>query len=227
MKKFLLSILMLFAFVNVNASVKGSVKDIKIENIDVMVSESVGYNEEVRITYSINPRDAKNLELTWSITGLKKGITAEFVNGNTTKESDGEIVLKVNNTLSEDVVLSLKATQDKKVISTTKLNVETKDNTIERVTKELNDIINNLDENLDKNNYEETKANIEKIDKLLEENPEVKDMLDKDALTKYDEVKTEVSEYKENNNAVIIGVSVALVLAFSGLLYWIFKKEGE
>jgi len=218
---------MLFAFVNVNASVKGSVKDIKIENIDVMVSESVGYNEEVRITYSINPRDAKNLELTWSITGLKKGITAEFVNGNTTKESDGEIVLKVNNTLSEDVVLSLKATQDKKVISTTKLNVETKDNTIERVTKELNDIINNLDENLDKNNYEETKANIEKIDKLLEENPEVKDMLDKDALTKYDEVKTEVSEYKENNNAVIIGVSVALVLAFSGLLYWIFKKEGE
>ena len=38
-------------------------------------------------------------------------------------------------------------------------------------------------------------------------------------------VKTNVESYKANNKAVTVGVSIGLAAIFSGLLYWIFKKE--
>ena len=72
MKKFLLSLLVLFSFVTVSASTNTTVSNIKIENIEVKVQEKIGYNEELEIRYSINPRDAKNLNLVWEVTGTKK-----------------------------------------------------------------------------------------------------------------------------------------------------------
>lgn len=223
MKKVLLGIFMLFTLITVDASVSGNVNNIKIENIKVDVKESIGYNEELKVSYSINPRDAKNLKLDWKIEGLKKGITVDFVNGKTTNESDGIITLKVNNTLDKNVVLTLKALQNNKVISTTKLDVETKKTTIERVNKELETLINNLDENLNKENIEENKEDIEKIEELLKNNSEVK--LNDELQSKYEKSKENITNYKEDNKAFVIGVSAGLVVVFSGLLYWIFKKE--
>ena len=225
MKKFLLSIVMLFMFVTVNASTKTTVKNIKIENIKVEVKENVGYNEELKINYSINPRDAKNLNLSWNVLGLKKGITVEFVNGKTTKDADGVVALKINNTLNEKVNLTLTGSQNGKVLVSSKFTVETKDKTEKRVTNELNDLITNLDEKLNNKNYEENKEAVEKIDELLKNNSELKDKISSDLLTKYNTVKENVEGYKPNNKGVVIGVSAGLAAAFSGLLYWIFKKE--
>ena len=132
--------------------VEGIKENAYIENVEVKASEKVGYNEELKIYYSINPRDAKNLELNWSIEGLKSGITAEL-NKKATNDSDGELIIKINNTLDKDVELILKASQNGKVYSTTKLNIENKDNTIERVKEQINDLISNLDETLDKKSY--------------------------------------------------------------------------
>lgn len=223
MKKILLTIFMLFTVITVDASIKGNVNNIKIENVKVNVKESIGYNEELKVNYSINPRDAKNLKLDWKIEGLKKGITVDFANGKTTNEAEGIITLKVNNTLDKTVVLTLKAVQNNKVISTTKLNVENKNITVERVNKELETLINNLDEKLNKENYEENKEDIEKINELLKNNSEVK--LSDELQSKYENVKENVNNYKENNKAFVIGVSAGLVVVFSGLLYWIFKRE--
>ena len=223
MKKLLLIVFMLFTFVTVNAAVGTNTSNIKIENVNVTVNEKIGYNEELKVKYSINPRDSKNLNLVWTVEGLKKGVTAEFVSGKITKESDGEVVIKVNNTLDKDVVLTLKATQNGKVLSTTKLNVETKNNTIERVQKEVEALVSGLDTKVGKNNYENTKAAVERVEELLKNNEEVK--LNDEQKAKYEEVKTSVEKYNPENKALIIGVSVGLAVIFSLLLFWIFKKE--
>ncbi|MBQ1813002.1 MAG: hypothetical protein II119_03555 [Bacilli bacterium] len=224
MKKVLVFLIALLSVVSVNASMKTDTKNIKIENVKVEVSEHVGYNEELKIKYSINPRDAKNLELNWEISGLKNGVKATFVNGKTTKEADGEVVLKVENTLDKDVKLTIKATQNKKTYFTKELVVETKNNTVERVTKEVNGLIEELDEKLNNKNYESNKEIVDSIEELLEKNPEVKDKISSDLLVKYDNAKASVDNYKDNKN-VIIGVSVGLAVVFSGLMFWIFKKE--
>lgn len=227
MKKFLLGLFVLFSFVTVSASTGGSVSTIKIENIEVEVKENIGYNEELTVSYSINPRDAKNLNLVWDVTGIKKGITVEFVSGKNTSVSDGEVVLKINNTLDEEVTLTLRAKQNGKVLSTTKLVIETKKETIERVATSVEDLINNLDEKINNDNYEENLENVEKIEELLENNSEVEDALDDELLEKYENVKDAVDEFEPNNNTFVIVVSVILIIIFGLLIVWIFKKEDE
>jgi len=228
MKKFLLSLLVLFSFVTVSASTNTAVSNIKIENIEVKVQEEIGYNEELEINYSINPRDAKNLNLVWEVIGTKKGVTVEFVTSNSTNTSDGTIKVKVNNTLEKDVTLTLRAKQNGKVLSSTKLTVETKEETVNRVTTEVTGLINELDEKINRNNYEENLEAIEEITKLLENNPEIKDELEENLLNKYETVKTLVNEYDaESNKTFVLIVSVILVVIFSILVIWIFMKEDE
>ena len=228
MKKFLLSLLVLFSFVTVSASTNTTVSNIKIENIEVKLQEKIGYNEELEISYSINPRDAKNLNLVWEVIGTKKGVTVEFVTSNSTNASDGTIKVKVNNTLDKEVTLTLRAKQNGKVLSSTKLTVETKDETVNRVTTEVTALISGLDEKINKNNYEKNLEAIEEITKLLENNPEVKDELEENLLNKYEAVKTLVNEYDaESNKTFVLIVSVILVVIFSILVIWIFMKEDE
>lgn len=228
MKKFLLSLFVLFSFVTVNASTNTTVSNIKIENIEVNVRESIGYNEEIEISYSINPRDAKNLNLVWEVIGTKKGVTVEFVTSNSTNTADGSVTIKVNNTLDKDITLTLRAKQNGKVMSSTKFTVETKEETISRVTTRVSELINSLDEKINKNNYEENLEAIEEITELLENNPEIEDELDKELLQKYEAVKTLVNEYDvDSNKTFVLIVSVILVVIFSVLVIWIFMKEDE
>lgn len=228
MKKFLLSLFVLFSFVTVNASTNATVSNIKIENIEVKVQESIGYNEEIEISYSINPRDAKNLNLVWEVIGTKKGVTVEFVTSNSTNTADGSVTIKVNNTLDKDITLTLRAKQNNKVVSSTKFIVETKEETINRVTTRVSELINGLDEKINKNNYEENLEAIEEITELLENNPEIEDELDKELLQKYEAVKTLVNEYDvDSNKTFVLIVSVILVVIFSVLVIWIFMKEDE
>lgn len=224
MKKMLLSILILFVFVNVNASMKDSISDIEIENVEIKASEKIGYNEELKVKFMINPRDDKNLELSWKIDGLVNGVTAELKE-EITNVSDGEIIIKINNTLDKNVKLTLKSIQNGKVYSSTELNVESKNNTIERIKEEVSNLIVNLDEQINKNNYEENKEVINQITDLLENNDKVKEMLKQDLLIKYENVKTNIEEYKENSNTLVIIVAAGFIMSFSFLLYWIFKKE--
>ena len=227
MKKFLLSLFVLFSFITVSASTAGNVSNIKIENIEVKVQEKIGYNEELEISYSINPRDAKNLNLVWDVTGIKKGVTVEFVSSNSTTTADGVVKIKINNTLDKDVTLTLRAKQNGKVLSKTKLVVETKEETVNRLVTEFNALINNLDEKINKDNYDKNLATIKEITELLENNPEIKDELESELLNKYESVKTAVNDYSNNNKTFVLVVSVILVIIFSILVIWIFMKEDE
>lgn len=228
MKKFLLSLFVLFSFITVSASTNATVSNIKIENIEVKVEESIGYNEELEISYTINPRDAENLNLVWEVIGTKKGVTVEFVSSNSTNTSDGTVTIKVNNTLDKDVTLTLRAKQNGKVLSSTKLTIETKEETINRVLEEVNTLINGLDEKINKNNYEKNLEAIEEITDLLESNPEIEDEIEDELLQKYETVKTLVNEYDaDSNKTFVLIVSVILVIIFSVLVIWIFMKEDE
>ena len=228
MRKFLLSLFILFSFISVSASTDTNVSNIKIENIDVEVKENISYNDELSISYSINPRDAKNLKLVWDITGIKKGITVEFVSGKNTSSYEGNIVIKVNNTLDEAVTLTLKAKQNGKVLSSTKLVVESKSQTTDRITTEVNELIKDLDEKINKDNYEENSKNVEKIDELLENNSEIKDSIESELLKKYETVKETIDTFDVNSNKTfVITVSIILVIIFLILIVWIFKKEDE
>lgn len=228
MKKFLLSLFILFSFISVSASTGTNVSNIKIENIDVEVKENISYNDELSISYSINPRDARNLKLVWDVTGIKKGITVEFISEKNTSAYEGNIVIKVNNTLDEAVTLTLKARQNGKVLSSTKLVVESKNQTIDRITTEVNELIENLDEKINKDNYEENYDNVEKIDELLENNQEIKDSIESELLKKYETVKESVNTFDVNSNKTfVITVSIILIIVFLILIVWIFKKEDE
>lgn len=228
MKKFLLSLFVLFSFITVSASTSGNVSNIKIENIEVKVQEKIGYNEELEINYSINPRDAKNLNLVWEVSGTKKGVTVEFVSSNSTNTPDGTITIKINNTLDKEVELTLKAKQNGKVLSSTKLLVETKEETNTRVISEVTDLINKLDEKITNDNYENNLDMINEISDLLEKNSEIKDELEDELLEKYETVKTLVNDFDVNGNKTfVLIVSVILVVIFSVLIIWIFLKEDE
>ena len=229
MKKFLFSIMIMILVivsVNVSAATSGAVKNIKIQDVNVEVSENIGYNEKLTVKYSVNPRDASNLNITWSVTGLKKGTTLEFVSSNKTNSSDGEIELQVNNTNEKDVTLYLVGKQNGKTISKTKLVVENKSKTIERVTEEVKNLISNLDEKINKNNFDENKEAIAKINELLENNSEIKDALDSELSSKLEDVKTAIESYETNSSQLSVKIiSIALVVIFSALIFWIFKKE--
>ena len=226
MKKILLSLFALFMSISVNASVTGNVSNVKIESIDVEVNENIGYSEELKVNYSINPRDAKNLNLVWDVTGIKKGVTVEFVSSKNTNTADGEVVIKVNNTLDSDVTLTLRAKQNGKVLSSTKLVVESKEETEERVVTEIEELISSLDEEINNKNYEKNKEIVEEIESLLENNSEFKDSIDSDLLTQYEVISETVYNYEvTNNKTFIIIISIILIIVFSVLIYWIFKKE--
>ena len=91
MKKILLGIIALFMAVTVNASTAENVTYIKIEDIKVTLKENIGYNEKLRIDYKINPLDASNTKLVWSVSGLKNGISAEFETNTETTKEEGTI----------------------------------------------------------------------------------------------------------------------------------------
>ena len=225
MKKVFLAIFMMFIFVTVNASVKPEDEIIKMESVKLEVNEKIGYNEEVKVKFTVNPRDSKDVNLMWSVVGLEDGVTVDFVSSSTTNSSDGEIVLKVNNSLDRDVVLTLRAAQKGEVYGRVDLNVESRANTSERVVKELDELIGSLDEEINSDNYEDNKSIVEKVDKLLKENPDLK--LGDELNAKYLAAKESVNNFKPENKGVVIGVSAGLAAAFSGLLYWIFKKENK
>ena len=228
MKKFLLCLFILFSFISVSASTGTNVSNIKIENINVEVKENISYNDELSISNSISPRDPKNLKLVWDVTGIKKGITLEFVSGKNTSTAEGKVVVKVNNTLDEAVTLTLKAKQNGKVVNSTKLVVESKKQTTDRITKEVNDLIEDLDEKFNKDNYEENYKNVEKIDELLSNNSEIKDSIESELLKKYETVKEAVNTFDANSNKTfVITISIILVVIFLILIIWIFKKEDE
>lgn len=222
-KKLLIIFMMLFA-VNVNASTNVKVKNIKIEDVSVTIKDTISYNEEVKVTYTINPNDAKNKALTWEVKGIKKGVKVEFVNGKTTKNASGEVLIKFSNDTEKDVSLTLNVKQNNKVLFTKKLNVQSKENTNNRLVSEVTDLINGIDNKITKNNYESNKSKVLEIGKLLE-NEEVKSLLDSSLLDKYNTALNNVNNYSSNNNTVTIIISGVLVVVFSLLIYWIFKKE--
>lgn len=226
MKKILFTITLLFLSIfTVNAATNSNTSKIAIENIKITIPENISYNEELEVKYSINPSDATNKDLIWSITGLKKGITAEFTNKNTST-ADGILIIKLNNTIDNTVTLKLIAKQNGKVLSTTKLDVESEDETLDRVVGEVKELITKLDEKINRKNYEENKTNIDKITEELTDNEKLDELLDEELLTKYNTVKDAVTKYEENTGKTFtIVISVILVAMFIVGMFLIFKKE--
>ena len=226
MKKILLGIAVLFAALSVNASTGSNVTNIKIEDVKITTEENIGYNETLKVEYSINPTDASNLNLVWSISGLKKGITAEFVSETETKSANGVVAIKINNTLEEEVALKLIAKQNENTVSSTELKVEEKDTTIKRVTGEVEELILDLDEKINKKNYDANREAMDKIEEAFIDNEEIKELIDEDLLTKYNDTKTNISNYEESQGKTFtIIISIVLVAIFVAGMFLIFKKE--
>lgn len=226
MKKILLGIAMLFVAFTVNATTGGKVSNIGIEDIKVTIPENIGYNEKLEVEYTINPKDASNVKLLWDVTGVKKGVTVEFVSEKETKSATGSFVVNINNTTEKEVTLKLVAKQNNKVLSTTELKVEAKEKTISRVTGEVTELITELDEKINKKNYEDNKDSLDKIETSLENNEEIENLIEEDLLTKYENVKTSLTEYEENQGKTFtIIISVVLVALFTVGMFLIFKKE--
>lgn len=226
MKKILLGIAVLFATLSVNASTGSNVTNIKIEDVKITTEENIGYNETLKVEYSINPTDASNLNLVWSISGLKKGITAEFVSETETKSANGVVAIKINNTLEEEVALKLIAKQNENTVSSTELKVEEKDTTIKRVTGEVEELILDLDEKINKKNYDANREAMDKIEEAFIDNEEIKELIDEDLLTKYNDTKTNISNYEESQGKTFtIIISIVLVAIFVAGMFLIFKKE--
>ncbi len=229
MKKILFTVTLLFlSIMSVNASTSANPSKISIENIKITIGKNIGYNEELEVKYSINPSDATNKNLVWSLTGIKKGITAVFVSAKTTTDKEGTVKIQLNNTTSNTVTLKLVVKQNGKTLSTTKLNVESKTQTIDRVVGEVKELISNLDEKINNRNYETNKESINKIDELLTNNEEIKELIDEDLLTKYNNVKEAVAKHEENSEKTFtIVISVVLVAMFITGMFLIFRKEGK
>lgn len=226
MKKILLGIAILLMAVSVNASTGDKVTNIKIEDIKITMEENIGYSETLEIKYSINPTDASNTNLVWSISGLKTGITANFVNGNETSQSTGVLAIEINNTLDKEVTLKLIAKQNEKTVNTTNLKVETKESTVKRVTGEVEELILDLDEKFNKENYEDNKEILDTIESELEKNEEIEELIDQDLLTRYNDAKDAMNTYEENQNKTFtIVISIVLVAIFVVGMFLIFKKE--
>lgn len=222
MKKVLLFVSMFLLTISVSASTQSKESKIGIENIKVELKENIGYNDEVTFKYSINPIDATNTNLSWEIKKVN-GVNVTFVESKTT-ESTGEVTFNVENTTKKSVDLTLYAKQNGKVVSTNKFTVEAKDETLERVTKEVTDAINALDEEITNDNYEEVKETIAEIEKELQDE-ELKSAISEELLTKYENVKAASDEFTPKSNTLIAIITVALVIIFTGLLFWIFNKE--
>ena len=216
----------LFSFDCQKKSKTENVTYIKIEDIKVTLKENIGYNEKLRIDYKINPLDASNTKLVWSVSGLKNGISAEFETNTETTKEEGTIKINLKNSLDEEVTLKLIAKQDDKVVSETTLKVEAKNTTIERVTKEVKEAINKLDTNLTKKNYEENKELLNEINDALENNSEVEELLDKDLLAKYEDAKVAMDKYEQiQGKTFTIVISIVLVVIFIMGMYLVFKKD--
>ncbi len=226
MKKILFGFLaLLLSVVSVNAAVGSNVTNIAIDEVKVTIPESIGYNEELEVEYSITPSDATNLNLDWSITGIKTGVSVEIVNSETNSKS-GIVTISINNTTDKEVTLNLYAKQDGYTLSKTELKVETKDVTIERVTGEVEKLIINLDEKINKKNYDANKEALEEIEDALNNNEEIEELISKDLLTKYNNVKDTMTTYEENQGKTFtIVISIILVAIFVTGMFLIFKKE--
>lgn len=222
MKKILLFVTMMLLAVSVNASSKPSTKEIKVENVKIEIADKVSYDGEVKVNYSINPKDAKNLNLVWSVK-TKSGVKVEIDNKNT-NTADGTITLKVSNTNKNNSSFTISAKQGNKEFISKKVVVESETESVKRITEEVNALIDGLETDINKDNYEEIKENVNKIEEMLKDE-KVKEQIKEESLTKYEEVKTSVNEYKPSNNLLITIITIVLIIIFTGLLFWIFNKE--
>jgi ElaB/YqjD/DUF883 family membrane-anchored ribosome-binding protein len=230
MKKFLLGLVIMFiSIASVNAASSGS-EPIVLEDIEIKNYEVASFEEVLEVEYKLIPSDVENKTITWSISGLVKGVTATFVDGNKTNEASGKISIEFKNTTEESKTVKLTA-KSGSVTKTVEVKIEVEEDTDNRelleAKEEVESLINDLPESIDSSNYDSTVALIEDIESILDSKEEVKDLLDAELLNKYDEVVAEVNSYVEENNFGTIVIIVILALSFLLGLFMIFKKEGK
>lgn len=225
MKKILVVLIALLSTISVQASSFNPnvlLEDIELKNYSIAAYEGV-----LEIEYKLVPLDADDKNVTWSISGVKDGVSAIFKDGNVTKTSSGKMKLELKNTTNEVVTLVLNV-KSGKISKSVEIKLENKNTTEDRVREEsiekVEELITNLPTKVTKDNYEEVRDSIMEIKRLLEEN-DIEDEIESSSLDKYEIVNEELTNFERNGNTGTIIIVVILVLSFVLGLYLIFKKE--
>lgn len=229
MKKVLLVLLVMFvSLMTVHASTSSS-STIKLEGVNITADSTVAYNGTLDVKYDLNPVDADNKNVTWSVSNLVEGVTATFVDGNTTNASTGNLKISFSNATSDvqKVTLTAKDSTNNELKSI-EVSVQTKDATtnLENKAKEIENLISKLPEEITSNNYDDVNKKLNDIEKILNANVGVEDFVSKDSITKYDDMVNKFASYK--NKSITMGTIVTMVilgLSFIFGLFIIFKKE--
>ncbi len=228
MKKIFLTLVILFASTITvlaadNIDNKAVLTDIKITNFEL-----APFDGELEINYELVPNDVDNKEVTWSISGLQTGVTAEIDGSYKTNKAVGTIVLKIKNANDKASTLKLNA-KSGNISKTVNVEIENQTTTEDRYKKEVVTEIEKLIvdiKNIDAKNEKAVEKAIDKIETMLK-NEEVKKSVKASLLEDFDEVKNKFEAYKneeDNGNAKIV-VIAALAVAFLFGLYMIFKDN--
>lgn len=204
-----------------NNNDKVTLKDIKLSNYELAPFEGV-----LEIDYELVPNDVEDKNITWTISGVQKGVVVEFKEGNKTNKAVGTIVLEVKNSNSQESSFKIIASSGK-IVKNVSVKIEDKETTETRykveVVKQIESLIKEA-KKIDKDNVTEIEKAINKIEVMLK-NEEVKNSVNKDLLEDFNDIKDKLDSYKEDGEkdySRIIVIAI-LVIAFLFGIYMIFK----
>ncbi len=228
MKKIILFLTLVFAFTmsalaSDNINEKVTLKDIKLTNYELAPFEG-----NLEIDYELVPNDVEVKDISWTISGVQKGVVATLKSGDKTNKSVGTIVLEVKN--SNELESTFRVTAKSGTITkTVTVKIENKTMTEtrykEEVVREIESLIGEV-KKIDEKNVEAIEKAINKIDIMLK-NEEVRKSVKQNLLDDFNEAKTKLETFKSETKRdyTKIGIISALVLAFLFGLYMIFKTE--
>lgn len=226
MKKILLFVLSFLFLVNVNASSK-VISEILLEKVNLVFDESISYKQQVEVNYELVPRDVDNKVINWRIVNSNTSLVVNLKEISTSLQ-EGVFVFDVENKSNKSLSFKLEVLQNKKVINSVDVIVESEKETDDRLfledVEKLKKLIKRLDVSINKNNKDENIYLLEEIDEFM--NSDLEKELSEKELSKIELVYNNIDEYdiKVLNNKKIV-IIILLSIAFFVVLSFIFRKR--
>lgn len=206
-----------------NITEKITLKDIKLSNYELAPYEGV-----IEIDYELVPNDVESKGITWTISGVQKGVVVDFKDGATTNKAVGIMTLEVKNSNETDSNFRITA-KSGKITKTVTVKVENQKATEtrykEEVVKEIEALIDEV-KKIDEKNVDAVEKAINKIEVMLK-NEEVKNSVKPEMMESFNQIKEKLETFKseEKRDYTKVGIISALAIAFLFGLYMIFKSN--
>jgi len=228
MKKIVFGLIALFVLTVSVLAADNTVEKIVLKDIKITNYELAPFDGTLEINYELVPNDVENKEVVWSISGLQKGVTAEFVGDYKTNKAVGTIVLKIKNgnETSSTLKLNAKSGSISKLVSVQIENqIATEERYKSEVVKEIEALIKEAKE-IDSKNEKAIEKAINKIDVMLK-NEEVRKSVKKELIDDFNVIKANYEAYKNEDKTDYTKIAIisGLALAFLFGLYMIFKSN--